>query len=222
MTEASTAIVPTIDLAFLANEVNDAHRHLAFHSKSMLSEARRAGEALIEVKKRLRHGEFKPWVAANCRCSYRQAAKYMAVAKCASLGTFEGGIDAFLKVQSKALYAEHGPATLTFTAADAEHALKLSRLACSGNANEASVAQTKLERFAQQFGMTAAEAKSEADFMRPLDHMTAAEAARQGEAAVNCSGLKVELLRPFVGLNKNQLLDVIFEMLVEQSERSDF
>ena len=43
------------------------------------------GEELIEVKQKLAHGEFKPWVEANCSFSYKSAARYMQIAKIKSL-----------------------------------------------------------------------------------------------------------------------------------------
>ena len=97
----TTTLTITIDLPFLASEVNDAHRQVTFHAKGMLLEAKRAGEALIEAKKLCKHGEFKAWVEDNCRCSYTTAAEYMRVARVAStknldLQMFDGGVRAFL------------------------------------------------------------------------------------------------------------------------------
>lgn len=103
-----------IDLPFLAGEINNAHRQIERHATGMLWEAKRAGEMLLKAKQtgkqtgEIPHGQFKRWVEANCRCSYRTAAKYMQVAKKAAkkapkgadLGTFEGGIDAFLDVHA--------------------------------------------------------------------------------------------------------------------------
>lgn len=39
------------------------------------------GERLMEVKKAMGHGNFKPWVAENCMFSYRTAADYLTIAK---------------------------------------------------------------------------------------------------------------------------------------------
>jgi len=111
----------------LARRINEQQYMIVQHSKSMLEAARIAGEALIEAKKQLAHGQFKQWVEANTTVSYRQAAKYMQVAKCAPQGTFDPdmGINAFLE-----RYAQERPkapvANLpTFTEDDAEYALKI-------------------------------------------------------------------------------------------------
>ena len=47
----------------------------------------RCGELLIHQKAKLRHGEFKPWIEANCEFSYLSAAVYMKAAeqKCRGL-----------------------------------------------------------------------------------------------------------------------------------------
>lgn len=121
----------------------------------MLLEAKRAGEALIEAKKQCRHGEFQKWVEANTRVSYRQAAKYMQIAKCALRGTFapDMGIDAFLDAHAEHRRPSPEPATPAFTQADAEYALKLKAMADRGGTEaEREVAAKKLESFAQKSG----------------------------------------------------------------------
>nr|WP_246152151.1 DUF3102 domain-containing protein [Roseospira navarrensis] len=65
----------------LAGEINDAHQEVQRHAKGMLLEAKRAGEALLAVKKEIPHGQFKAWVEANCSVSYDTAKEYMRVAK---------------------------------------------------------------------------------------------------------------------------------------------
>lgn len=77
----NTTIVPVIDLPFLAREINDAHRQVVFHGKSMLMEAKRAGEALIEAKKQCGHGNFIPWLTKELKLLERTARLYMQVAK---------------------------------------------------------------------------------------------------------------------------------------------
>jgi len=74
-----------------AEWLNRKHREYLSHEKSAKEVAAEIGERLIDVKAKLKHGEFKPWVEANCEFSYRQAAKYMQVAKAksASRGTFD-------------------------------------------------------------------------------------------------------------------------------------
>ncbi|EAQ45626.1 hypothetical protein MED193_08233 [Roseobacter sp. MED193] len=39
------------------------------------------GEMLVEVKRKLAHGEFGPWCEANCSFTDRHARRYMAVAE---------------------------------------------------------------------------------------------------------------------------------------------
>jgi hypothetical protein len=67
------------ELDLLAEEIRGHHRAVERHARSMLDEAIAAGEKLLEAKERLRHGEFKPWVA-YCGVSYSSAAVYMRLA----------------------------------------------------------------------------------------------------------------------------------------------
>lgn len=158
MNIVSTFPVPVIDLPFLAHEINDAHRQAVFHGKSMLLEARRAGEHLLKAKEKVQHGEFKAWIEANCECSYRTARKYMQVVKLtkvADLGHFDDdiGIDAFLEAHSTPRPKAPEPAP-TLTRDDAEYILKLHAVTeRGGTENERDVAQRKLADFAGRFGM---------------------------------------------------------------------
>ena len=70
-----------------AREINDAHRMARQHAESAVQYAICCGELLTQQKAKLRHGEFKPWIEANCEFSYRSAAVYMKVAeqKCRGL-----------------------------------------------------------------------------------------------------------------------------------------
>jgi hypothetical protein len=156
-----TAVITTNDLPNLAREINDAHRQVRMHAKGMLIEARRAGEALLVAKQQCEHGEFETWIRANCEVSYRQARKYMQVAKLAPQGRFdpELGINAFLDAHAEPKAQPKAPKANPFTRVDAEHVMKLQRLADStANENEAAVAQSKLDDFASRFDMTAEEA----------------------------------------------------------------
>jgi hypothetical protein len=47
--------------------------------ESVVDYAIQCGQLLIEQKARLKHGEWKPWVEANCEFSFRAAQKYMQV-----------------------------------------------------------------------------------------------------------------------------------------------
>lgn len=162
-------IVPVSDLPFLAREINDAHRQMVFHGKSMLLEAKRAGDFLLEAKKKVKHGEFKGWIERNCECSYVTATKYMNVARRSEnfdLETFEGGIDAFLGY-GKPRETKSAPAA-PFTREDASYLLKINALAEQGSTEgERSVARSKLEAFAKGFDASACDLVTQAKQMLP-------------------------------------------------------
>ncbi|PZU83082.1 MAG: hypothetical protein DI528_17955 [Shinella sp.] len=164
-------LVPVIDLPFLASEVNDAHKQVTFHAKSMLLEAKRAGEALLEAKKQVKHGEFKAWVEANCRCSYPTAREYMRVAshsKLMELHQFDGGIRAFLDAHAtprKTQPAATAPEVMARE--DAEYLLKLHAMATRGSSNEQVIAWAKAETFAQQFALSPEAAIAQAQALLP-------------------------------------------------------
>jgi hypothetical protein len=67
-------------LDLLAAEIRQHHKAVERHARSMLGEAIAAGEALIEAKGRLRHGEFGPFIA-YCGTSRRSASLYMKLAR---------------------------------------------------------------------------------------------------------------------------------------------
>lgn len=152
---SSTVPVPVIDLPFLAREINDAHRQVQFHGKSMLMEAKRAGEALLAAKKQAGHGTFEAWLKAETRLSLTTAREYVRVAKLSKstdLRCFEGGVRAFLDAHVER-HAE--PSTpREFTREDAERALKFHALATRGaTEGEQAAASSKLASFAKEFGM---------------------------------------------------------------------
>lgn len=68
------------ELEQLADEVRRHHRDVERHARSMLHEAIAAGEALIEAKGLLRHGEFGPWLT-YCGLNQRTAQLYMKLAR---------------------------------------------------------------------------------------------------------------------------------------------
>lgn len=196
----TTSLIPLIDLPFLSSEINDAHKQVTFHARSMLIEAKRAGDALIAAKKLVKHGEFKAWVVAHCRCSYRTAAKYMAVAarKDADLGTFDGGVDAFLEAHSRPRKVTAEPSR-EFTHENAEFALKLHAMATRGTGQEQDTAISMLDTFAKQFGMAGDEVVTKAHALIPdADKSTeqrAMDAAKEqlGEAKEELAALKAQL-----------------------------
>ena len=67
-------------LATLAASINEEHRLVVTTVRSGLEHARRAGDLLAEAKEQVPHGEWLPWLAANCAVSERQAQNYMRIA----------------------------------------------------------------------------------------------------------------------------------------------
>lgn len=61
------------------------HREVQRLGRTAKSITAHIGEELIEVKQKLAHGEFKPWVLENCSFSYEQANCYVKVAKVKSV-----------------------------------------------------------------------------------------------------------------------------------------
>lgn len=68
------------------NEINQQHRLARTSAQNAIEHAIRCGELLALKKHELRHGEFKPWIAANCEFSYESAKKYMQVSREAQKG----------------------------------------------------------------------------------------------------------------------------------------
>ena len=75
------AIATQIARLALASEINQAHANAVRHAGTAIDFAKHAGELLLQVKGELKHGEFTPWLAANCNVSDRQARRYMAAAQ---------------------------------------------------------------------------------------------------------------------------------------------
>lgn len=155
MTTAFAVPVQVVDLPFLASEINSAHRQITVHARGMLLEAKRAGDALLAAKAKVKHGEFERWVREHWRCSYRTAKRYMQVArvaadKRANLGLFEGGVTAFLEAHAK----PHVQATPAFTEQDAERVLNIAARVERGEGAEKAVAAKKLTEVAATHGTT--------------------------------------------------------------------
>lgn len=169
-----------IDLPFLAGEINDAHKQVQFHGRSMLYEAKRAGEALLQAKGRIPHGGFKVWIGENCRCSYSQASKYMRVVKSVAGDTFDDDrldatIEGFLGYEKKPAPEPTSP-TLDQTAA--ERVLKIAALAERGTDGEKEAAKRQLDRLAAEYGKGADDMVADAMVVLPDSHLTAEEAER--------------------------------------------
>lgn len=73
--------IAVTSLSRLAWRINDQHEQVEAYARNMLFFAKAAGEALIEAKKRIPHGQFKQWVEDNTKVSIRQAQNYMKVAR---------------------------------------------------------------------------------------------------------------------------------------------
>jgi hypothetical protein len=66
----------------LARHINEQHEQHVQATEQALDRARQAGALLIEVKDRLQHGQWLPWLRANCsQISERTARRYMTLAR---------------------------------------------------------------------------------------------------------------------------------------------
>ena len=82
ITQPELALETVPDLPALAAAINAEHAAVGEALKAGLSHAIRAGELLIEAKALAGHGEWLPWLAANCATiSERTAQAYMRVAR---------------------------------------------------------------------------------------------------------------------------------------------
>ena len=53
--------------------LNDLHRSMMGHMRATVDDAIAAGEILTDLKERLPHGEFTPWIEEHCEFSVRHA-----------------------------------------------------------------------------------------------------------------------------------------------------
>jgi len=65
----------------LKQEANENFREAFIHGKKFLIYALHCGEALLEIKLLLKHGDFQKWIDGNFVSSYETANVYMGVAK---------------------------------------------------------------------------------------------------------------------------------------------
>ena len=92
----SPTITPTIDpevtaatdetsvadqLDQLKEQINEHHAKFEASVRTSLEHARDTGEALLDAKKAVGHGNFIGWVEENCSFSMRTAQKYMRIAQ---------------------------------------------------------------------------------------------------------------------------------------------
>ena len=80
-TEVIAATGPTV-----SDVINELHRNAYLHAETAVEDAIRCGEMLQQVKDSLKHGEWKPWIEANCDFVYQTAARYMKAATQKSTG----------------------------------------------------------------------------------------------------------------------------------------
>jgi hypothetical protein len=81
LTNPPAIVRPASDLAELAAQISDQHRLCVEATSTALEHARRAGELLVAAKERAGHGQWLPWLKANCPFSERTAQGYMRVAR---------------------------------------------------------------------------------------------------------------------------------------------
>lgn len=67
--------------AMSAIAVNHEHQLAKQSAELAVQHAVRCGQLLADVKAALRHGEFGPWIEANCEFKYSTAVRYMKAAK---------------------------------------------------------------------------------------------------------------------------------------------
>lgn len=70
-----------VSLDRLAGQINGAHIRAVEHADAAVDSAMKAGALLLEVKSRVKHGEWLPWLDKNCQFSERTAQGYMRVAR---------------------------------------------------------------------------------------------------------------------------------------------
>jgi hypothetical protein len=63
------------------DEIVDDHGHQQRHASHAIEYGRRVGEKLLRIKGRLAHGQFQGWIEKNMPFNYRQAARYMRIAR---------------------------------------------------------------------------------------------------------------------------------------------
>jgi hypothetical protein len=70
---------PKIRMEEAGEELNRLHSSIELKMRSTVADAIRAGEILATVKQSLRHGDFLPWIKANCSFSNDTAERYRTV-----------------------------------------------------------------------------------------------------------------------------------------------
>lgn len=70
-----------VNLDDLAARIRAAHDGVQTAARSSIEHALTAGDLLIHAKRRLKHGEWLPWLEEHCKLSERTAQAYMRLAK---------------------------------------------------------------------------------------------------------------------------------------------
>jgi hypothetical protein len=68
---------PAITMNNAATELNRLHGEIEGKLRTTVQDAIRAGEILTQVKERMEHGEFLPWVERSCKFSRETGSRYM-------------------------------------------------------------------------------------------------------------------------------------------------
>lgn len=229
----TTTLVPIITLSTLSDEINHAHQSVTHHARSMLLDAKRAGEALRAAKKMVKHGEFKAWVERYCQCSYPTARRYMQVAKMITHEHFDPSqsVRAFLEAHAERKVEAPEAVQAVFDKAGADYAMKLHRMTESPNVHEAANASSKLERLAKDFGMTATEAVHRAMVMLPDDGKSADQIETEAKLKVAETRLaeveakvqylmrrKAELAQEFSRHTREELVEMLISMKLQMEQ----
>jgi Protein of unknown function (DUF3102) len=75
------SIRSTTGLSELITRIEAEHAAVGQALQSALAHAIACGELLIEAKRQVKHGEWRPWIEANCKVPARTARHYMALAR---------------------------------------------------------------------------------------------------------------------------------------------
>jgi hypothetical protein len=107
--QSSEVQTPLCDVTFdqLAVEIKREHEAAGYRFRESLNHARAAGVRLLEVKSRLAHGEYMPWVKAHCGFSQSTANLYAKLAKgWGALGNSQQVANLSLRDASALLYMD--------------------------------------------------------------------------------------------------------------------
>ena len=77
----ANVVTPEPEITALAADINAEHERAFGKATEALEHARRAGELLLQAKAAVGHGEWLPWVEANCKFSVRTAQGYIRLAQ---------------------------------------------------------------------------------------------------------------------------------------------